>query len=443
MAKAKKYNRKRKVDKIWEKIFIKENILKNIDKFGYYKISSRAINNYENAEARLLTKFDYWDSLPYIFQKNKLNILPIKRGEYVISYFNAYHPLNIDKNIKPKKITFPHWIETLNYKNLSSEAKVLNCAFVSGILENVLEEKVVPTVDGRMSTESWSFYIDSIVQKEKMKIKNDRSQCQIDGGYEGLNKFAIIEAKNSISKDFIVRQIYYPYRLWHKKIKSNKDILPIYLVFSNGVFHFLIYQFKNVKEYNSLELITQKSYVIKEKPISLEDIENIMRKVEFVKEPTNVPFPQADSFERVIDLIEEIYNNPLNIEEISLYYDFDYRQGQYYSSAGRYLGLLKKINGVIKLTKTGKNILDKKKREKYLSIAEKILEHKVFWQTLEKYIKSGKPPTKNEIFNDIMKKNREFLYKSGGGNLSNSTLQRRASTVKGWVNWILSLQDIV
>ena len=75
MRKGKKENRQRKVDKLWEKIFQDRPILKQIKEDGSFQISSSEINEYKGAEARLLTKFDYWDILPYILQQNNLNIL--------------------------------------------------------------------------------------------------------------------------------------------------------------------------------------------------------------------------------------------------------------------------------------------------------------------------------------------------------------------------------
>ena len=167
-----------------------------------------------------------------------------------------------------------------------------------------------------------------------------------------------------------------------------------------------------------------------------------MKQIKFVKEP-ELPFPQADTFERVVDLLEAINKNSLTPEEISLLYDFDYRQGQYYSRAGMYLRLLKNEEGIIKLTKEGEEILNKRKRERYLALAKKILEHKVFWETLKMYIKKGIPPKNEEIYKNVMRKNKKLLYKTGGGVLSESTLRRRSQTVKGWVNWILDLQNIV
>lgn len=441
----KKENRKRIVDKKWEEIFEDKNVLEKIERNEEFIITSTEIKDYY--EARLVTKFDSWKSLPYIFQKNKLNILPIERGTYIISHFDAYKPLEINENIEPTKVEFPHWIKTLDRNNLSSEAKALNCAFSSGIVDIVMEssEYAVPTISGRMSSSTWNFKIQSSINDNNFySIKNDKSQCQIDGGYENVNKFCIIEAKNSLSDDFIVRQLYYPYRLFFEQI--NKEIEPIFMVYSNGIFHFLIYRFLNPYNYSSIELVEQKSYKIAEKSIELKDIYKIMEEVEregFISEPRGIPFPQADSFDRVVDLMEAIYEKPKTPEDISIKYDFDYRQGQYYSRAGMYLGLLKNDNGKIKITEIGENILQKNKRERYLAITKKILKHKVFYEALKMYLDKTAPPSKNEIYRKVMDKNKENLYKTGGGILSMRTLKRRSGTVKCWIEWILDLSRIV
>ena len=47
---------------------------------------------------------------------------------------------------------------------------------------------------------------------ENIEVHN--SQIEIDAGYEGLQKLALIEAKRDLSIDFLVRQLYYPFRTW-------------------------------------------------------------------------------------------------------------------------------------------------------------------------------------------------------------------------------------
>lgn len=123
-------------------------------------------------------------------------------------------------------------------------------------------------------------------------------------------------------------------------------------------------------------------------------------------------------------------------EDITTNYDFDQRQTDYYSNAGKYLGLIKigsdKATGQIGcyLTKLGKqvfaiNIIDRQKE-----FVKLILSQKAFKNTLKLNLEKGEMPTKDEIV-EIMKKSK--LHKVD----SDSTYYRRASTISGWINWIL------
>lgn len=107
-------NYKRKVDKKWKEIFNDYPIIEEIKNKGYFKITSSEINKYR--EARLMTKFDHKKNLPVLFKENDITILPIKRGEYVLGKFDIYQDINLDYDkIEPKEITFPDWIESIDY----------------------------------------------------------------------------------------------------------------------------------------------------------------------------------------------------------------------------------------------------------------------------------------------------------------------------------------
>ena len=108
----------------------------------------------------------------------------------------------------------------------------INCAYVSGILADFIEDNnLLPTVSGRMSSNTFSFNINNTKLKLPVSVKVANSQVEIDGGYEGLNCLSLIEAKNSISDDFLIRQSCYPYRLWQSKI--DKNVKPIFMIYSN------------------------------------------------------------------------------------------------------------------------------------------------------------------------------------------------------------------
>lgn len=150
---------KSKNDLAWKKIFIKHKILDRILKDGHIEITATKINEFR--EARLMTKFDHKSQLPKLFADNKLSILPTSRGGYVIGEFETFCDFNTD-DIEVSSIVFPEFLESLDYRYITSEATAINCAFVSKILHDFTgEENLFPTVSGRMSSSSFNFGINS------------------------------------------------------------------------------------------------------------------------------------------------------------------------------------------------------------------------------------------------------------------------------------------
>ena len=75
-------------DTAWQALFDKYDILDEIQSSGQFVISANQIKEFR--EPRLMTKFDHKVNLPTVFADNGLAILPITRGDYVISSFSAY-----------------------------------------------------------------------------------------------------------------------------------------------------------------------------------------------------------------------------------------------------------------------------------------------------------------------------------------------------------------
>ncbi len=421
-----------KNDKAWNHLFDRYKILDNIEHHSYFEITSTQINKFR--EARLMTKFDHRVNLPKLFSDNNLAILPITRGSYIISKFDAYKDFE-QLNAEIIMASFPDYIDSIDYENITSEAMALNCAYVSNILADFLEdEELMPTVSGRMSSDTFSFQILNTSTHSNVAVSVANSQIEIDGGYEGIRQLTLIEAKNFISDDFIIRQLYYPYRLWYNRV--SKKITPLFLVYSNGIFNLYEYQFQDLHNYNSLILVKQKNYSIEAVEINLDDIINVLNKVNIIKEP-EVAFPQANSFKRVINLCELLAQNEMTKDDITFNYAFDPRQTNYYTDAGRYLGLIDKQREdneiVFSLTKEGLRIVRSKYKLRQLNFVEFILRHNVFNKSLRLYLQRGEVPSRSEIV-DIMKRSNLYKVKA------EDTFQRRASTIIGWVNWILDLQ---
>ena len=216
-------NNASKNDVAWNRIFNDFDIINTVKNKGSFEITSSTINRYR--EARLMTKFDYYSQLPKIFKDNHFSLLPITRGSYVISTFQTFKTFE-SQSPDIVNVEFPDHLESIDYNNITSEATAINCAFLSGIFNDFTEEEVLyPTINGRMSSSEFNFIIKTFQGPLPVQIQN--SQIEIDAGFEGLQSLYIIEAKNTISNDFLIRQLYYPYRLWISKV--NK---PVKLVFS-------------------------------------------------------------------------------------------------------------------------------------------------------------------------------------------------------------------
>lgn len=426
--------RKLKNNVSWEILFEEEKIIEHIERDGFFDISSSKIN--EQREARLMTKFDHAVQLPKIFRDNGLSIQPVSRGGYIIGAFNSYFQLPKKSSTDITYLELPSHIETLNPSNIYSESSAILCAFLSGMINDVLGEETDFTVFGRMSTGTFNYQIKNTKTNTSQTISVTNSQCEIDGGFEGTSKLAIIEAKCQTVEDFIIRQLYYPYRLWTSK--TNKEVIPIFLSVSNDIFSFYRFHFSELNVYNSIELVSEHRYCLSPSDIDISDIRNILESTKIVPEPVKIPFPQADIFPRIIDLLGRLYDadKPISKDEITLIYAFNVRQTDYYVSAATYLGLVSKKRSnnyeiVYFLSTEGHFIMAQHPRNKNLALVKCILSHKIFNLSLRNHLENARMPTLEDIV-CIMRQESEKNY-------SDITLKRRAQTVRGWVEWILTL----
>src|SRR6185437_5662949 len=113
-----------------------------------------------------------------------------------------------------------------------------------------------------------------------------------------------------------------------------------------------------------------------------------------------IPFPQADSFERVIDMLATLSssNGMITKEDTTTNYAFDARQTNYYTDAGRYLGLIERgrnrdVGVFYTLTPLGLRLMNKAPRLRNLALVELILSRRVFRAATEYYLDNAQPPS--------------------------------------------------
>lgn len=163
--------------------------------------------------------------------------------------------------------------------------------------------------------------------------------------------------------------------------------------------------------------------------ITREELKQIIDKKLFVEEP-NIPFPQADDFNKIVSIGNVLVSDCMVKKEIVNRFNFVPRQADYYVNAGRYLGLFLLDGDCVSLTDEAKRIFSLSKTEINNELIKTILSHRVFSFVLSVKLLSNIALDKKNIV-EIMK-NFE-LYKID----SDDTYLRRASTINRWTDWIL------
>ncbi len=421
----------------WKVLIDKYNILEEVQENGCYHIKASQIKQFK--EPRLMAKWDSTDALPKVLRDNKINILPDSRSSYVIGDFLLYQEIPIlEENVtQMAHVELPDY-ESIDVNNISSEANAINVLLLTGILDDFLNtNNNVATFNGRMGTGEFEFVVDT-TRNIKQKISVNNAQCEIDGGFENNDSVVIMEAKNVVHEDFHIRQLYYPYRLWKNKV--NKPIRLVFSVYSNMIYRLFEYRFNILEDYSSIELVRTKNYSLQDTTITLDDLFRV-RKDTLVKTDDNmdnsdVPFIQANSMERIISLLENMYENPMTSQQIAELMDFEPRQSDYYYNAGKYLGLFEKVNEdkqrVVALTSLGNKVFKLNYKERQLKIVELILEHQIFSDLFDGMIKTGDMPNKKDIEDEM-----RALHVCDEGQIV-----RRASSVYGWLKWIFNLTKL-
>lgn len=435
-------NEPNKNEQAWEKIFARYGLLEKIETDGFADVTTDQIREWR--EPRLIAKIDHKDNLPALFKENDLSILTLSTNTYRIGPFKTFQELpkwsHPDSGVEILK--FPSNLETLDFMNLTSEPGVINTANATAMLESFAGEELLLTVAGRMRTAEFDFRVDTHAGNSQ-QIKVTRAQMEIDAGYEGESKLVLFEVKNHSAKDFNMRQLYYPYRTWRERV--HKPVVPVFLTFSNDVFDFFEFDFEDPNNFSSAFLSRHKRYMLEHEDPSEMDLVDLARRGVGSVNKTGAPFPQADSIERVIDLVTILLDQPRTVDELASYYGFDPRQSDYYFNAAKFLGLAsssRQADGTEyrEATELAREIFQLSYRAKYLAIAERVLSVDVIARCFLKS-RENRGIGVSEIA--VIFENSHDSDKSPGSveKLSDVTIRRRSSTIRGWLNWLESLSD--
>jgi hypothetical protein len=264
---------------------------------------------------------------------------------------------------------------------------------------------------------------------------------EIDAGFENEDMIVIMESKNVIHPDFQIRQLYYPYRKYYD-IKQDKEIRLVFSQYCNQIYHLYEYAFDDLNNINSIRLVKHQAYTFEDVSICLSDLVETWEQInEQISDDMNhacTPFIQADTFDNIISLCEYLvgYSDGVSTVEIAEYLGMEPRQGSYYASAAKYLGLVDREAGNNSLSFIGREVLSLSYKERQLCFVELILEHEVFYDLFSKFVDTGSFPSIESVMNVMTQYNVVNCNSE-----KKDTLKRRARTVVAWFKWMLDLID--
>ena len=432
-----KNNNKLSTNEAWRQLLDKYPIMKSIKEKGYYKILSSQIRALK--EPRLMAKWDSSTTLPEVLKAKHINILPISRSAYILGDFELYQPLPpLEERVEHMDYVELPIYESISADKINSEAIAINFLLLSGMLDDFLgTNHTVATFNGRMGTGEFDFRVNAL-HHSPCNISVHNAQCEIDGGFENDESVIILEAKNVAYGDFNVRQLYYPYRLWADRVK--KPIRLVFSLYSNLIYRLFEYQFTTKDNYSSIVLINQKNYSLQDTRISERDLLEVRQCTKVVTDDnrshTNIPFLQANSFERVISLLEKLYENPMTDQQIADFMNFTTRQSGYYYNAGRYLGLFQKKESdgqtTVNLTSLGEQVFRLSYKRRQLELVSLLLQHQIFADSFDYVVSTGTLPEA-----DWIQRKMRLLNVCG-----EQLIGRRSNSILGWIKWMFTLQKL-
>jgi hypothetical protein len=421
----------------WERLFSQFQIAEKVALDGFYDISAEDFKTM-NFEPRLLTKVDHSHQVPPVMKENGLSILTLSNSTWRIGPFEVFQKLPAwktpDETVVHK--TLPSWLQSLSKDGITGEGALVNAADASGILNDFCGEELVSTITGKGRSSTFDFRVDNI-NSGSTSIEVKSAQIEIDAGFEGPGALYLFEAKKHLSLDFNVRQLFYPFRTWDGRVA--KRVRPIFITLANDVFDITEFAFPDPQNMSSIELVSTNRYMLSDDLVTEREIVQIAKEVEAQPKRVivrKVPFPQADDFERVIDITEFVAAEPRSIEDISSNYEFHPRQADYYFSAARYLGLGEVVRGsdgvnYRQITKIGEQIIRLPYAAKRKAMAKLILEIPAVREIYLLKVQHG-------VLADLAEAERIVSDASKLEGISGSTIHRRAQTVLAWAKWLLS-----
>jgi hypothetical protein len=414
-------------DAAWKRVCDALPVAETLEREGLFAITADELKRHGGREPRLMAKIDTLAERPAVLAELGASLFPVRNGKYALFPDPAQKSFFRFEGEPPPARAFAARMDlgrfdTFPQGHAGSESQALDAAFLAGLLASFCgESSLCLTLRGRMFSGAFSFR----TPLRGLPIDVARVQIEVDAGYEGEEGVYLIEAKRGRRDDFHIRQLWYPYLHW--SALTRKRVVPIFFTYSNGQFE--LSEFAFGPEYGDATLVRRKAYCLEE-PLAAADFRSLFARVTAGPEPAGA-FPQANDLDKIVDLVSLAAEAARTKSEIAEAFGFDERQGDYYGNAACYLGLLRRGDDGFSLTPAGERFRQLRSRPaRTLALLEAMLAIPSLREALrllaERQFRAEKIAT-GEL---------AAVVREATG-LGASTPERRASTVRAWLGWVM------
>jgi C-terminal AAA-associated domain len=392
-------------------------------------LTAKQVNRISEREARNMAYMDELSKVPSIFRDNSLFLLPVANGRYAIVRGHGYHSLE-EGAIRREEFRPAFPLETAILEPTKSEGSAIAYALNTGLISHLTGvSPVFLGAPGRFYLDAFEFDVDGGAH-----LSQKGAQAEIDGFFYGRNAAMVMEFKAHHCEDFLIRQLYYPFRHWSGRADRYgwSAVRPYFVDFDweTTTYRFFEYDFSNPTDYESIHLVAARSIHVVPRERPLRGI------LEVSPDPGLAKLtPQADKIERVLRVPFEVAAGNQNAFLLAEQEGFTTRQSSYYRRAAEALGLVNRSSGEYRLTELGRKFVRLSDSERNDLVA----------------VQLARIPAFNEIFHVIGgRPGRQIDRSEIGGilrandvRIHGSTIPRRVQTVLSWLRWVQSATGIL
>ncbi len=404
---------------LWVKIFTDLEIDPDQD-VSY--VTAEQVRRISQREARNMAYMDEQAKVPSIFGSHSLFILPVSNGRYAIVRGKGYHDLEVESIIyEDFQPSFPPGTSVLDPEK--SEGSAVSYAWNTGIISHVTgQPSLLLGPPGRFALDPFDFKIDGYAQ-----LHQAGAQAEIDGFYYSSQSACLMEFKARECTDFLIRQLYYPYRHWSgRAARYNWEaVRPFFVDFSLDplTFRFFEYGFEDPTDYESIRLVSARGLRVKDSIRPLRGLLDVSPEQSLASLT-----PQADNIERVLRVPFLVAGGQSNAFLVAESEGFTQRQSSYYRRAAEALGFVIRRGGDYELTDLGRRFVSSGPVQRNELATIQLARIPAIHEILERVSAGGGESMTRTRVGEILQSHDPRIH--------GSTVPRRTMTVLAWLRWV-------